>query len=66
MLISVSTGHKSGDLNDDGMLSAIDLNILRNYLIGKETMSAGQMLIADMNNDGQVDVADIIKMLSIH
>ena len=55
----------NGDINGDGRLSPIDFNILRNYLIGKATISPSQAISADLNGDGRFDVADLLKMRTI-
>ena len=51
-----------GDLNSDGMLTPADRNMLRDYLAGKISLTAGQKTHADANADARVDVADLVNI----
>ena len=49
-----------GDLNGDGKLSLEDKKLLDAYLAGKETLTALQKFVADVNRNGKVNSADRI------
>lgn len=48
-----------GDLNGDGKIDNIDLNILQSYIDGKTELSDRVKLLADVNNDTVVDEKDV-------
>ena len=49
-----------GDINQDGVVDELDLDVLRNYLADKDTypLTAYQFKLADLNQDGKVDSKD--------
>lgn len=49
-----------GDINQDGVVDELDLDVLRNYLANKDTypLTAYQFKLADLNQDGKVDSKD--------
>ncbi|MGN1224109.1 MAG: endo-1,4-beta-xylanase, partial [Ruminococcus sp.] len=49
-----------GDIDLDGSVRLNDLVHLQKYLIRKETLNAEQGKAADMNQDDQINVVDII------
>lgn len=49
-----------GDLNDDGVLSIVDLVKSRKFMLGNETVS--NILNADMNGDGSFNLLDVVLM----
>lgn len=49
-----------GDVDFNGTVTVDDVIILQDYLLGKQTLSYLQYFLADMNNDGSVDVFDSI------
>lgn len=49
-----------GDIDLDGSVRLNDLVLLQKYLIRKETLNAEQGKAADMNQDDQINVVDII------
>lgn len=51
---------KLGDVDLDGNVRLNDLVLLQKYLIRKETLNAEQGKHADMNQDDQINVVDII------
>lgn len=51
---------KLGDVDLDGNVRLNDLVLLQKYLIRKETLNAEQGKQADMNQDDQINVVDII------
>ncbi len=52
-----------GDVNDDGLLNQDDIDLLKNYIIGKTTLDPDARSRADANKDGKIDVADIIYII---
>lgn len=51
-----------GDLNSDGSVSAADLVMMTQYMLGRDV--AADLSAADMNNDSVVNVADVIELKS--
>ena len=49
-----------GDLNGDGVTDSKDLELLVGYIAGGTFRTE-----ADLNDDGQLDIADVIKMMSL-
>lgn len=49
-----------GDCDDDGELTENDLVMLQKWLLGSEELTNGQN--ADMNDDGNVDVFDMVEL----
>ncbi len=49
----------SGDINDDGIVSAKDAATFRKYLIGKKELGCSEEA-ADLNSDGKINVVDLI------
>ena len=52
-----------GDVNEDGVLDAIDFALFKSFLLGKGTLQ--NMAIADVNNDGNVDALDLTNLKMI-
>ena len=48
-----------GDLDSSGMIDLTDINILKDYLDSKKTLSTLQLKLADVNFDDVVDVNDL-------
>ena len=53
-----------GDLNDDGVVSILDMKLCINVILGVETNSE-IVARADANEDGQVDILDVQKIANI-
>ena len=53
-----------GDVNGDDNINKNDLNVIVKIIMG-EMPSGIQELAGDVNNDGKVDAADIVKMVDI-
>lgn len=51
-----------GDTNGDGEIKATDYMKLKNFIIGKTTLSAEEKKAADVNNDGDVKATDYMKI----
>lgn len=49
-----------GDINGDGLFNIADVVKLNNYLISEDTLTSEQFKYADINEDGSVDVFDLI------
>ncbi len=49
----------SGDINDDGIVSAKDADAFRKYLTGKKELKCSEAA-ADLNSDGKINVVDLI------
>ena len=51
-----------GDVNLDKFVDLTDIVLLQKYLVRKETLTAEQGVQADMNEDGIVNVVDLMKL----
>lgn len=47
-----------GDINKDKKIDASDLKILKSYLAGEVKLTDEQLMIADINNDGNINIED--------
>ena len=52
-----------GDINDDGYLTLIDFNLLREHLLNKSPLTPEEAARADGSEDGFLDVCDLINMM---
>ena len=52
-----------GDLNDDGMVSILDMTILINVILGGEIDHNHQA--ADVNGDGNISIIDLTTLINI-
>jgi len=57
------TGDVAPRDNPDGTLNTGDLVVLQRLVLGLETPSARESVLADMNHDGLLDVADILLLI---
>ncbi len=55
---AISGGYVKGDIDGDGTVGAADIVAVSNYLTGKGELTEDQLIIADMNNDGIVNIFD--------
>ena len=64
-LIIVSQGLKagSGDVNGDGLLTSADVEILTSYIM-TGTPEDIKLEVANVNDDNNIDVADIVLLLN--
>lgn len=53
-----------GDVDHDGGLTPADIAILRNYIFSKTILTPFQTIRSDANEDGEINAADIINILS--
>ena len=51
-----------GDVNGDGDVTAQDVQRIRNYLLGKLTLTEKELAIADINRDGDVTAQDVQRL----
>ena len=54
-----------GDLNNDGLISILDLYFIISYLMGEIDLDDNGLIIADINYDLSVDVFDILQIANI-
>lgn len=54
-----------GDVTGNGSVNVQDATIVVNYILGTEKNEAYDYSAADMNNDGEIDVFDVTKMIAI-
>lgn len=55
---AVGGGYVKGDIDGDGKVGASDIVAVSNYLTGKGALIEEQLIIADMNDDGVVNIFD--------
>ena len=54
----------SGDVNRDGEVNSLDLNMMKRALKGMATIAGVDIVAADINGDCEVDVMDISSFVS--
>jgi hypothetical protein len=54
-----------GDVNGDNVLDEKDLNAIVNHIMGKPQEGYFDINLADVNKDGKVDAADIVKLVNM-
>lgn len=54
-----------GDIGSDGTVSAADMVMLTDYLLGIKTITYSDLKSADMNDDGKLSVTDLILLKSM-
>lgn len=47
-----------GDINNNGAINSVDINLLQNYLNYNSNLTKPQKIIADINGDGRIDWDD--------
>ncbi|MBN2431903.1 MAG: hypothetical protein JXQ27_10520 [Acidobacteria bacterium] len=55
----------SGDLDDNGVLDAVDLGILASFLAGNSDQLPGESSKADCNGNGQVELQDLVVLIEM-
>ena len=56
---------QSGDLNDDGKVSATDIVKMISYYTGRFDATAFIKLVSDLDRDGKMSIADLIRLKSL-
>ncbi len=56
------TDPRPGDIYEDSDVNVYDLTLLSRYITSLETFTARQEEAADVNNDGRVDILDVIRL----
>ena len=59
------TEASEGDLNSDFTTNVIDIVSLVGYVLGDNSFTPEQLIIADINRDGSIDVVDIVGLVNI-
>lgn len=60
---SVNVSTMLGDVNESGGLSQADCNMIQQYLLHSITLSNLQKELADANQDGDIDMGDVIYII---
>ncbi len=55
----------TGDVNQDGVLSVLDIYFLLSYLMGEINFDNNDLIIADVNFDSLVDILDLLRLSDI-
>jgi len=53
------------DSNLDNRITIVDALILIQYLLGNETLSDEQIKVADINEDNNIDIIDIVLLKNL-
>ena len=53
---------KKGDVNSDGKVTSSDYVKIKNYIMGKGSLSSVSKSAADVNQDGKVTSSDYVKI----
>ncbi len=53
----------TGDVNNDGTLTMLDVVLLRKYLVHAAELTEDNMRLADMNTDGRINIFDALLLL---
>ncbi|MCX7000606.1 MAG: dockerin type I domain-containing protein, partial [Candidatus Sumerlaeota bacterium] len=54
-----------GDVNGDGVVDSADVDLVKNHILGKAPLTSQQLLPADANSDGKIDISDIVTMFLV-
>ncbi len=57
---TISFEDKIGDVDGDGVYTALDYSLLKRYVVGTYQMSESQLAISDINDDGRIDSIDYV------
>lgn len=57
-VLSADAGFSLGDVNQDDMVNAKDVDMVVSYYYGTTTLNSNQKALADMNQDDSVDIRD--------
>ncbi len=59
-----SAGFKAGNVLDDNYITSDDTNAILDHIKGKAALSSEELIRADVNNDGRVDIVDYSKIFN--
>lgn len=62
---AVSAHALPGDVNGDGILDNADITLVENHITGKALLNSADQVKADINQNGQVDVGDVIAIAKL-
>ncbi len=54
-----------GDVNRDGYVNIMDVQMLSNYLLGKTTLKDEKLILGDLTKDGTIDITDLATLKSV-
>jgi hypothetical protein len=49
-----------GDVNGDGKIDGTDVDLITGHILGRDLLSGDALLRAEANQDGRIDVADVV------
>lgn len=55
-----------GDINDDGVFDAEDMQLMHTKMVKKETLTALEHLAMDVNQDGEITLDDLVLLELLH
>lgn len=58
LLVPAVSSQTLGDVNFDGAVNVLDVIIVQRYILGTQTLTPAQLVVADVNGDGYVNVID--------
>ena len=62
---SYETSINDGDVNFDFVVNILDVVSIVNYILGNDSFTEEQFILADLNRDGVVDVIDLIQLVNM-
>ncbi len=57
---SCTPAYLSGDINNNGVVSAVDMTYMKKFLLGKIELNSQQRRNADVNSDGRINAVDMV------
>lgn len=57
--------YKLGDADKNDAVDVVDATDVINYIMGRQIIGDYNIMLADMNNDGDVDIFDIMKLVNV-
>ena len=58
---AITSKYKAGDINMDGKVNMIDVNLLSKYIARLISLDTTQKILADINGDGKINASDLKK-----
>ena len=59
---SAATTYKLGDVDNDTLISAIDLAAVQQHILGKKTLTGEAFKAADVNANGEIEALDLAEL----